>query len=400
MKNQDMQKILMQPGVQEGQDKPQARNGQSDKASQDNKNNREKKGKQEDILDKQQKRLIKKRRAGVELSEQKVQEIKAGRKKLRKMMRQQGIRSRKEFELTASSMGLYFDKHRFGGLLLWLFHGKALWALLGATALLLLALYLTSLVSQMRGHFTINLGDDMFKMGFVLSDTADFVSPRVQLFSDPLVGVPCISITSIPEDVGEQEGSHNGEAYFAYTFFLRNESDIPVDYNYILNVTSESQNLSCATWIMLYQEDEMVFYAEGKEDGSAEAVPALEDNSRGYPYAPFYEVAADKSQYSEIPNTSGKTYYRLHPQAFASDTVVTSGRREQIEPFEVHKYTVVIWLEGDDADCTDDLIGGHLGLEMNFALVEGQDDGQPKTFWESVEEFWSDLYSNMKFWAD
>ena len=35
---------------------------------------------------------------------------------------------------------------------------------------------------------------------------------------------------------------------------------------------------------------------------------------------------------------------------------------------------MVIWLEGDDPDCTDELIGGHLGLEMDFQLVEDQED--------------------------
>ena len=37
---------------------------------------------------------------------------------------------------------------------------------------------------------------------------------------------------------------------------------------------------------------------------------------------------------------------------------------------DVHKYTVVIWLEGDDPDCTNDLIGAHIGLQMDFRLLE------------------------------
>ena len=36
----------------------------------------------------------------------------------------------------------------------------------------------------------------------------------------------------------------------------------------------------------------------------------------------------------------------------------------------MHKFTVVLWLEGDDPHCTDDLIGGHLGMEFNLELVD------------------------------
>ena len=52
--------------------------------------------------ERKQKRLIKYRRANVVLTEDEVQEIKAGRKKLRREMKQQHIYSKKEFELTAS----------------------------------------------------------------------------------------------------------------------------------------------------------------------------------------------------------------------------------------------------------------------------------------------------------
>ena len=66
----------------------------------------------------EQKRLFKKKRAGVVLTEDEVREIQAGRKKLRQDLLDLGIKSKKDFELTASSMGLYFDKRKGGALLL------------------------------------------------------------------------------------------------------------------------------------------------------------------------------------------------------------------------------------------------------------------------------------------
>ena len=69
-----------------------------------------------------QRRLFKRTRGGEVLSREQVAEIKAGRRKLRGDMRKHGIRGKEQFELTAASLGLYFDKRR--GLLFWLLKGR------------------------------------------------------------------------------------------------------------------------------------------------------------------------------------------------------------------------------------------------------------------------------------
>jgi hypothetical protein len=68
----------------------------------------------------------------------------------------------------------------------------------------------------------------------------------------------------------------------------------------------------------------------------------------------------------------------------------------------VDKYSVILWLEGDDPDCTDSTIGGHLGVEMNFRLSETNTDSESdksdsggsndslgarwRDFWDSIWE--------------
>ena len=44
--------------------------------------------------------------------------------------------------------------------------------------------------------------------------------------------------------------------------------------------------------------------------------------------------------------------------------------REDFEPQAKDKYTVVIWLEGNDPDCLDELVGGTMKLGMDFKIVE------------------------------
>ena len=62
--------------------------------------------------------------------------------------------------------------------------------------------------------------------------------------------------------------------------------------------------------------------------------------------------------------------YRLMPYPFEGGQVITSQLVEDMEQDEVDKYTVVLWLEGDDPDCTNELIGSHIGLQMDFELID------------------------------
>ena len=344
--------------------------------------------------DREQTRLFKHKRAGQVLNEGEVRAIKIGRKKLRAELKARGITKKKDFELIASSMGLYFDRN--GGLLwfLWFFHGKGLAALLGALAALLGVLFLFSMVTETQGHFTINMSDGMFREGFSLCDEITFAEPSMRLFAEPALDVPCISITDIAPDVDDIDGLHNDATYFAYTFYIRNEGESTVDYDWEVALNSESQDLSKAAWVMIFEDGAMRFYAEPRADGTQEALPAFGDNSRGYLKTPFItDSAAPFAQYDTITQLGNATYYRLIPVNFLSELKVAEGRQEQVAPMDVHKYTVVIWLEGDDPDCTNELIGGHLGLDMKFRL-DSEEPAEEKSNW------WDIKWDELKFWEE
>ena len=332
-------------------------------------------------------KLFRRTRGGVALTKEEVKEIKAGRKKLRKDMKDAKCYTKYEFEVTASSLGLYFDKRRL--LPFWL-RGCGMWALLGAALLLLLVLFAMALITQMRGLFTINLTDGMFREGFVLSETEDFAQPQTNLFAEPAVDVPCISITSIPADIDDHEGQHNGLGYFAYTYWVRNEGDNTVDYTWELQIVGESLECSTAAWVMVVEDGELLLFAEANADGTPQSVPAIGDESRGYTEIPALSLAADPGRFmKEIKTVGQRTYHRVEPIPFEDGNTVYRGYQSEVAPMDAHKYTVVVWLEGDDPDCTDDLIGGHLGLNMQYALVE-----------EAEEEpgFWEELWDNLTFW--
>lgn len=342
---------------------------------------------------KRQHRIIFKRRRSNEiLTREQVKYIKRGRKLLRKELKKKGVKGKEEFELMASKLGLYFDKGPRGLWWRWLFFGRGLWALLGALLALLLILFLYSLVTQMRGHFTINMSDEMFREGFVLSETEDFARPTTHLFCEPAVDVPCISIAQLPADLNDYEGQHNAD-YFAYSFFLRNEGESTVGYDWYINLNSESQNLTSAAWVMVFEDGEMQFYAKPTAIGAAEALPPFGDNSRGYINLPLMETGANRgNQYQVISQDERFTYYRVVPKNFVSEDTVATGNRQDVDPMEVHKYTIVIWLEGDDPDCTNDLIGGHVGMEMNMKLIHEEVDDK--------DSRWQKFWDNLEFWED
>ena len=40
--------------------------------------------------------------------------------------------------------------------------------------------------------------------------------------------------------------------------------------------------------------------------------------------------------------------------------------RQNFSPGDIDKFTIVVWIEGDDPDCTNALLGGELMMHMNI----------------------------------
>ena len=344
--------------------------------------------------------LFKKKRAGTVLSRDEVKAIKAGRKKLRKEMKARGIKSKQEFELTAASLGLYFDNNHSFWLWLW---RHWLGALIGMLIATLLILFIFSLVQQLRGHFTVNLSDGMFKEGFTLADNKDFDNATVHLFANPAQDVPCISINQIPTNIDEIDGEHN-DLYFAYTYYIRNEGENNVGYTWNLNISAETLNVADAVWAMVFEDGRMRFYAKANPvTGQKEALPAFDDDTRGYINLPIKNLAPDSDQFEIVKQDGQITYWRVIPDQFLSSTCITNGVQTDVEPMEAHKYTVVLWLEGDDMEANDSVIGGHLGVEMNFRLVgeyeeeddEGNSGDKDGTTGRKWKKFWDSIWGGL-----
>ena len=58
--------------------------------------------------------------------------------------------------------------------------------------------------------------------------------------------------------------------------------------------------------------------------------------------------------------------HAFNTKVFYSEKLAVLEERDAMKPGDIDKYTIVIWLEGNDPDCTDNLLGGEIKLHMEF----------------------------------
>ena len=64
--------------------------------------------------------------------------------------------------------------------------------------------------------------------------------------------------------------------------------------------------------------------------------------------------------------------------AFYSEDIAVLKERKNFRPNDIDKYTIVIYLEGDDPDCVDAIIGGEIKLNMKVMEehIENEKEGK------------------------
>lgn len=61
---------------------------------------------------------------------------------------------------------------------------------------------------------------------------------------------------------------------------------------------------------------------------------------------------------------------------FESENLIVKKDVDNFASGDVAKITVVIWLEGDDSDCVDDILGGQLKIDMVMEILGGSDENK------------------------
>ena len=189
---------------------------------------------------------------------------------------------------------------------------------------------------QNMGRLSIGVDKaDMTRYGMTLSETRDMKYCTSRLNAEISERITNISVNDLPDNLSMIDGQHNGDDYIAYTFYLEHRGSEVMDYEYEVTLSGVTLGLDEAMRVRLYVEDEYVDYAKTRNDGTG-AEPGTTE---------FYSLG-----------------------------VVTRGTVKDYAPGDKTKYTLVIWLEGDDPECVDDKINGMAKVEMNFSAVKPESE--------------------------
>lgn len=200
---------------------------------------------------------------------------------------------------------------------------------------LLTVFYGASMLFKEEGVFTVSIlpKADEEEAAISLSETADFSQPVTMLGADGIDQMTNISVNWLPEGLDDTDGSHNGAHYIAYTFYLRNVGDITCDVTERFTVESAVKGADDAVRVRLYKNGEMTTYAKLGANGEPE----------------------------------------FETEPFKDGGVVFENVNERLKKDETIKYTLVIWLEGDDPECLDNIRGGNVKMSMTFEAESAQE---------------------------
>ena len=200
--------------------------------------------------------------------------------------------------------------------------------------LILLILYFVIGIIYNRGNFSITLDKDLyFESGLMIYDDPEYKVYRSELLAPAPDTYDSMSYKWLPDNLGEEKlGTHNGDNYLAYTFLIENTGDKEV--NYISRVVIEDviKNVDEAVRIRVYKGSEYVTYAKLSNKGEPEEGTV----------------------------------------SFLEDKIVMEEHINNFKPGDINKYTIVMWIEGTDPDCTDNILGGEFKAYMNFSSEDAE----------------------------
>lgn len=185
------------------------------------------------------------------------------------------------------------------------------------------------------GKFVITLDQNLnVESSIVLYDNKEDKEEKRKLYADEMPFMDNISIKWLPKNIDtEKDGSHNGQNYIAYTFYVENKGKEIVNYWYEVVIDDVIKRVDEAIRIMIF-------------------------------------VNGDKTVYAKINNETQKeeegtvSFYQGDNET--DENVAVLEKREKFSPGDSDRITIVVWLEGDDPDCVNAIIGGDIKMHMSI----------------------------------
>ncbi|MGN1467234.1 MAG: hypothetical protein ACI4W1_02895 [Ruminococcus sp.] len=211
---------------------------------------------------------------------------------------------------------------------------RGFWALI-ALLIILLIMFIISMIISQYGDLVISIERSARGKGITVSETEDLKDGVTILSAEKVKEVTNITYDWLPlDELDTKNGSYNGKNYLAYTFYLQNNGTEKVDYIGQLEIKGVSKSMDEAVRVMVYKNGEPAIYG--------------------------------KHQYKkEEPETDAT--------AFESDKTVMSTTTKDFQPGDMDKYTIVSWVEGNDPECINDIMGGFIRMNMLFSIADEEE---------------------------
>ena len=205
---------------------------------------------------------------------------------------------------------------------------KALFVLL---IFLILLYIILDVMYNSHGKFTIILDENQnLESGLAIYESLNNSHGKRKLEATPIRFMDNISYRWIPDNVDtEADGSHNGENYIAYSFYAENQGDRVINYHYEIFVDDVIKNVDEAIRIRIYRNGEATTYAKRNPSNN--------------------QPEANTTPFREIKDDNG---------------VIISEKVSGFAPGDLDRITILVWLEGDDPECQDPLVGGEIKMHM------------------------------------
>jgi len=228
--------------------------------------------------------------------------------------------------------------------------------LIGVLVLVLILGYIVALLYTRYGAFTVKVNRlDEMEYLLTLSDTEDFESKTSRLNAQISDTITNIDGATLPKGLANVDGVHSGDNYLAYTFYCKNEGTSTVTYQYELYIANMTLDAEKAIRIRLYVYD-------------CETGEYIQAENEGTDYTDF-----------AYPRTDGEEGPEPGTTEFRSATTVCKRDISGFKPGDATRFTVVMWFEGNDPECIDDILGGELKFDMSMNVMKNESDDENKT---------------------
>ncbi|MBO7177686.1 MAG: hypothetical protein J6V69_01140 [Clostridia bacterium] len=186
---------------------------------------------------------------------------------------------------------------------------------------------------------------------------------NTSIYMSPFGDIPIEDkILAIAE--GEGQMSTAEDKYIAFSFYLKNITTDTQYYNEVFKIKEATQGIEKALRVMVIKNYEVEVYGALADDGNPEKVVCTEHAENKY--TPL-DIETNAEGVREIHHLEDADYWYCTP--FHSQDYVFYNKGFELGPEQTVKYSLVVWLEGWDPDCVNDIIGGLMKVEFAFEVA-------------------------------